>query len=154
MRVAHGGARIGMAQHLLDLIEGMTGVDEKTCEAVPQIVNAHILKPDFPPHFVPEKVDVGKRPVCGLAGKKPGRAGSPGDSPYDGNGRIGQDNVARLAGLGQGHCEQTLFKMHVFPAGVEYFALARAGKQQQAQDKGLNAPALLKMAHKASCLAP
>ena len=45
--------------------------------------------------------------------------------------------MARLAGLGQGHDEQPQIQTDMFPAGLEDFALARAGQQKQPEGNGL-----------------
>ena len=44
--------------------------------------------------------------------------------------------MARLAGLGQGHDEQTQIQADVFPARLEDFALARPSQQKQTDGKG------------------
>ena len=58
MRVAHGGARVGMAEHFLNFVKGMAGIDEKTGECVPQVMDAHVIQAKFAAQFFPEQVQI------------------------------------------------------------------------------------------------
>ena len=105
MGVAHGCSGIAVTQQFLHLIERVPGIDQKAGKGVPQVMDAHIGKAQPAPQPVPEKIDVAERLARRMAGKKPRAARPARQVADDGHGRVGQGEVARLAGLGQRHGE-------------------------------------------------
>ena len=106
MGVAHGGSGIAMPQKFLHFIEGVPGIDQKRGEGVPQVVDAHIRKSQFPPEFVPEQIEVAEGLSRSLAREQPRVARLARNGTHDRYGLVGQWNMARLAGLGQRHDKQ------------------------------------------------
>ena len=147
MGVAHGGSGIPVPQHLLRLIQRMPGIHEKRGESVPQVVDAHIGKPQFPPELVPEVIEVTERLSRRMAGEQPRITGAAGQGAKNFYGLFGQENMARPAGFGQRHGEQPLIRTDVFPAGLEDFVLAAAGQQKQTDGKGFRPVAFLQRPH-------
>lgn len=152
MGVSHGSSGIAVPQQFLYLIERMSGIHKKTGESMPQIVNAHIGKSQFPPEFVPEQIKVAEGLSRCMPRKQPRIAGTAGHGAKNFQGGVGQKNMTRLAGLGQGHDEQPQIRPDVFPAGLEDFALARTGEQKQSDGKRFRTVAFLQRPHESLCL--
>ena len=62
MGIAHGGARVSMAEQLLYLIERMPFIDQKTGKGMAQVMDAHTLQAQALAYPVPVIVKVRKRP--------------------------------------------------------------------------------------------
>ena len=82
---------------------------------MPQIVDAHVGKPQFPPDPVPKQIEIGKRLSRSMAGEQPRKPLLARDGANDCYGFVREGDMARLAGLGQGYDEQTQVKADIFP---------------------------------------
>ena len=154
MGITHGGSRIAVPQQFLHFIERVPRIDQKRGEGVPQVVNTHIGKSQFPPEFVPEQIEVAEGLSRSTAGKQPRIAWLAWNGANNRYGLVGQRNMARLAGLGQRHGEQALIQTDMFPARFEDFVFACAGQQKQADGKGLLPVAFFQRPHEPLCLIP
>ena len=131
--IAHGGARIAVAQQTLDFVERVPGIDKNAGKGMAQVMDAHIAQPQLPPQVIPEQIQVRKRASRGMSGKEPGAARTARQFSDDGDGLVGKSDVARLVGFGEGDGQTTLLQPDIFPFGPQNFAFARTGEKEQLQ---------------------
>lgn len=130
MRIAHGCARIAVPQQALDFVERVSGIDKDAGKGMPQVMDAHVVQPQFLPQMIPEQVQVRKGSSRRVSGEKPGAARTTRQSSDDGDSLVRKGNVARLVGFGERDGETALLQPDIFPFGPQNFAFARAGEKK------------------------
>ena len=102
MGVSHGGSGVAVSQQSLHLIEGVPGIDQKGGEGMPQVMDAHVRESQTAPQPVPEEIEIAEGLSRSMAGEQPRSPLPARDGANDRHGLVGQRDMARPAGLGQG----------------------------------------------------